>query len=96
MSSRIASLRAYEVLDSRGRPTVEAEVTLSSGLTARASVPSGASTGRHEAVELRDGDAARYAGRGVLRAIANVEGEISAALQGLDATECTLIDATLR
>lgn len=96
MSSRIASLRAYEVLDSRGRPTVEAEVTLSSGITARASVPSGASTGRHEAVELRDGDAARYSGRGVLRAIANVEGEISAALQGLDATERALIDATLR
>ena len=85
MSSRIASLRAYEVLDSRGRPTVEAEVTLSSGLTARASVPSGASTGRHEAVELRDGDAARYAGRGVLRAIANVEGEISPEHDAMDA-----------
>ena len=96
MSSRIASLRAYEVLDSRGRPTVEAEVTLDSGVTACASVPSGASTGRHEAVELRDGDETRYRGRGVLGAIANVEGEINAALQGLDATERLQIDATLR
>ena len=94
--SIIRSIRAYEILDSRGRPTVEAEVALSSGITARASVPSGASTGRHEAVELRDGDASRFGGRGVLRAVANVDGEIAARLTGLDARKREEIDAVLR
>ncbi len=94
--SIIRGIRAYEILDSRGRPTVEAEVALSSGITARASVPSGASTGRHEAVELRDGDASRFGGRGVLRAVANVDGEIAARLTGLDARKREEIDAVLR
>src|SRR4051794_11913713 len=68
----IAGVHAREVLDSRGRPTVEVEVTCRGGARGRASVPSGASTGRHEARELRDGDPARYAGKGVLKAVANV------------------------
>lgn len=95
MSAAIDGLRAFEVLDSRGRPTVEAEVRLADGTVARASVPSGASTGRHEAVELRDGDPSRYAGRGVLRAVANVEGEIAARLHGMDARDREAVDAAL-
>ena len=95
MSARIARLRAYEILDSRGRPTVEAEVELDDGTLARASVPSGASTGRHEAVEVRDGDPARFGGRGVLRAVAAVDGEIAARLHGMDAREREAIDAAL-
>jgi enolase len=82
---KIDTVRAREILDSRGRPTVEAELRLSDGTIARASVPSGASTGRHEAVELRDGDPSRFQGRGVLRAVANVNGEIADALRGHDA-----------
>ncbi len=78
----IASIAAREILDSRGRPTVEAELALSDGTTVSASVPSGASTGRHEAVERRDGDAARYGGLGVLGAVAAVNGEIAEALVG--------------
>jgi enolase len=78
----IAAVHAREILDSRGRPTVEAEVTLSDGTRAAASVPSGASTGRHEAVELRDRDPLRYAGRGVRKAVANVRSEIADALVG--------------
>jgi enolase len=82
----ITLIHAREILDSRGNPTVEAEVTLSGGATGRAAVPSGASTGEHEAVELRDGDEARYKGKGVLKAVENVEGEIAQALGGMDAS----------
>ena len=72
----IADLSAREILDSRGNPTIEVDVVLESGAMGRAAVPSGASTGAHEAVELRDGDKSRFGGKGVLTAIANVEGEI--------------------
>ena len=91
----IADIIAREVLDSRGNPTVEAEVVLETGTRARAIVPSGASTGAHEAVELRDGDTARYGGRGVQKACANVEGEIFDAIGGMDATEQVKIDETM-
>src|SRR5712692_10484451 len=84
-----------EILDSRGNPTVEVEVTLASGAHGRAAVPSGASTGTHEAVELRDGDSKRYLGRGVLQAVQHVNGEIAQALRGMDATAQAQIDATL-
>lgn len=93
--SRIESVRAFEILDSRGRPTLEAEVVLNDGTHARASVPSGASTGRHEALELRDGDASRYGGRGVLRAAANVSGEIAERLRGMEAADQAAIDRAL-
>ena len=88
----IADIIAREVLDSRGNPTVEAEVVLDTGTRARAIVPSGASTGAHEAVELRDGDKARYGGKGVQKACANVEGEIFDAIGGMDPTEQVKID----
>ena len=91
----IADITAREVLDSRGNPTVEVDVTLDSGAMGRAAVPSGASTGAHEAVELRDGDKARYGGKGVLQAIANVEGEIFDAIGGMDATQQVKIDEIL-
>jgi len=91
----IADITAREILDSRGNPTVEVDVTLDSGAQGRAAVPSGASTGAHEAVELRDGDAARYGGKGVLRAVANVEGEIFDAIGGMDATQQVKIDEIL-
>ncbi|WP_137177229.1 phosphopyruvate hydratase [Roseomonas sp. AR75] len=91
----IADIIAREVLDSRGNPTVEAEVVLDTGIRARAIVPSGASTGAHEAVELRDGDKARYGGKGVLKACANVEGEIFDAIGGMDPTEQVKIDETM-
>jgi enolase 1/2/3 len=90
----IAAVSALEILDSRGRPTVEAELRLTDGTRARASVPSGASTGRHEAVERRDGDPARYGGRGVLGAVATVEGEIAQALRGM-VLEQRRVDETL-
>ena len=90
--SIIVYITAREILDSRGNPTVEADVTLDSGIIGRAAVPSGASTGAHEAVELRDGDKARYAGKGVQTAIANIEGEILEALGGMDPTEQVQID----
>jgi enolase len=83
----IADIVAREILDSRGNPTVEVDVLLESGAFGRAAVPSGASTGAHEAVELRDGDMGRYNGKGVLMAIDAVEGEILDALAGLDAEE---------
>ena len=86
--SAIADITALEILDSRGNPTVEVEVVLESGVVGRAAVPSGASTGAHEAVELRDGDKTRFGGKGVRTAIANVEGEILEALAGMDATDC--------
>ncbi|MGL1832852.1 phosphopyruvate hydratase [Rhodocyclaceae bacterium SMB388] len=93
--SAIVDVIAREILDSRGNPTVEADVLLESGVMGRAAVPSGASTGSREAIELRDGDAARYLGKGVLRAVENVNTEISEAIIGLDAEEQTFIDRTL-
>ena len=88
----IADITAREILDSRGNPTIEVDVVLESGAMGRAAVPSGASTGAHEAVELRDGDASRYGGKGVLTAVANVEGEILEAIVGLEATDQIAID----
>ena len=96
MDTRIRSLHARQILDSRGRPTVEVDVTLADGSFGRASVPSGASVGAAEAHELRDGDPTRYAGLGVLKAVANVNGEIDAALRGCDSCEQAVIDARLR
>ncbi len=93
--SAIVDIIAREVLDSRGNPTVEAEVVLESGAIGRAIVPSGASTGAHEAVELRDGDKARFGGKGVQKAVAHVEGEIFDALSGMDPTEQVRIDETM-
>ncbi len=93
--SKIASVKAREVLDSRGNPTVEAEVALVSGALGRSIVPSGASTGVHEAHELRDGDAKRYGGKGVLTAVANVNGPIAAALVGQEGIAQASIDGTL-
>ena len=90
--SEIVDVHAREILDSRGHPTVEAEVRLSSGAVGRAAVPSGASTGRREALELRDGDAARYGGRGVLRAVANVHEVLRPGLHGMDAAEQEAVD----
>ena len=91
----IADITAREILDSRGNPTVEVDVILESGAMGRAAVPSGASTGAHEAVELRDGDASRYGGKGVRTAIANIEGEIAEAVEGIEATEQVVIDNIL-
>jgi enolase len=93
--SSIADIVAREILDSRGNPTVEVDVVLDSGAMGRAAVPSGASTGAHEAVELRDGDKARYGGKGVLQAVANVEGEIFDAIGGMDPQEQVKIDDIL-
>lgn len=93
--SAIVDIIGREILDSRGNPTVECDVLLESGAMGRASVPSGASTGTREAVELRDGDKARYLGKGVLNAVENLNTEISEALMGLDAQEQTFIDRTL-
>ncbi|MGI4795733.1 MAG: phosphopyruvate hydratase [Janthinobacterium lividum] len=90
--SAIADIVAREVLDSRGNPTVEAEVLLDTGAHGRAIVPSGASTGAHEAVELRDGDKSRYGGKGVRNACANIEGEIFDAISGMDASEQVKLD----
>lgn len=95
MVSTIQSITAREVLDSRGRPTVEAEVTLTSGIRGLAQVPSGASTGTFEALELRDGDKSRYHGKGVMQAVNNVCEKIAPALEGLDAIDQTLIDRTM-
>src|SRR5918999_1837616 len=93
--STIVDVTAREILDSRGNPTVEADVLLSSGVLGRAAVPSGASTGEHEAVELRDGDQERYLGKGVRNAIRNVEETIAPGLAGADATDQIGIDAAL-
>jgi enolase len=93
--SAIVDVIAREILDSRGNPTVEADVLLESGVIGRAAVPSGASTGSKEAMELRDGDAQRYLGKGVLRAVENVNTEICEAIIGLDAEEQAFIDRTL-
>ena len=91
----IAKVIGREILDSRGNPTVEAEVYLADGSMGRAAVPSGASTGEHEAVELRDGDQARYLGKGTRKATGNINGEIAAAIHGKDATDQAAIDAAL-
>jgi len=91
----IADILAREILDSRGNPTVEVDVVLEGGAMGRAAVPSGASTGAHEAIELRDGDAARFGGKGVKKALDAVEGEIFDALSGLDASEQVMIDALM-
>ena len=91
----IVDIHAREILDSRGNPTVEVEVVLETGSMGRAAVPSGASTGAHEAVELRDGDKNRYGGKGVLRAVANVQGEIFDTLSGFEAEDQVHIDRTL-
>jgi enolase len=93
--SAIADITAREILDSRGNPTVEVDVTLDSGATGRAAVPSGASTGAHEAVELRDGDRARFGGKGVRQAVDNIEGEIFDAIGGMDADAQVRLDDTL-
>jgi enolase len=93
--STIIDIHAREILDSRGNPTVEVDVTLEDGTQGRAAVPSGASTGVHEAVEKRDGDKTRYMGKGVLEAVAAVNGELAEALVGFDATEQAAIDATM-
>jgi len=93
--TEIIDVYAREILDSRGNPTVEAEVTLEDGSTGRAAVPSGASTGAHEAVELRDGDKSRYLGKGVQKAVAAVNDEIFPELLGMDATDQRAIDAAL-
>ena len=89
---KIEKIIAREILDSRGNPTVEVDVTLESGITGRASVPSGASTGEHEALELRDGDKTRYNGKGTLKAVANVNTIIAPALIGCSALEQRAID----
>ncbi|CAG0942909.1 enolase [Gammaproteobacteria bacterium] len=94
--SRIINIRGREIIDSRGNPTVEADVELDGGVLGRAAVPSGASTGSREAVELRDGDRKRYLGKGVLKAVANVNGEIRNAITGLDAGDQAGVDARLR
>jgi enolase len=90
--SNIVRVRGRQILDSRGQPTVEVEVELASGARGRAAVPSGASTGTHEALELRDADPAAFAGKGVLRAVANVEDELAAILMGQEASDQALID----
>jgi enolase len=95
MSFAIEDIYAREILDSRGNPTVEVEVLLSGGATGRAGVPSGASTGTREALELRDGDKKRYGGKGVTKAVANVNGEISDELRGADGRDQALIDRIL-
>jgi enolase len=93
--SAVAQVHARQLLDSRGNPTVEVDVRLESGASGRAIVPSGASTGEHEAVELRDGDSAVYLGKGVLQAVANVNGEIADAIAGLDADDQRALDEAL-
>jgi len=93
--AKIERVDALEILDSRGFPTVSAEVTLSDGAVGWAAVPSGASTGEHEAVELRDGDKARWAGKGVSKAVANVKGELAKAVKGLDAGDLAALDAKM-
>jgi enolase len=92
MSTIIARVHGRQILDSRGNPTVEADVILEGGALGRAAVPSGASTGEHEAIELRDGDPSRYLGKGVLKAVANVNGAIAKAVTGLDASDQRALD----
>jgi enolase len=92
MSTKIQAVRGREILDSRGNPTVEADVILEGGVRGRAAVPSGASTGEHEALELRDGDKSRYLGKGVRKAVANINESIAGAVVGLDATDQKALD----
>lgn len=96
MTHMIQDIQGREILDSRGNPTVEAEVTLASGIRARAGVPSGASTGRFEALELRDGDPARYGGKGVTKAAAHIGSELRGCLVGRDVTDTAGLDAAMR
>ncbi|MEO8456533.1 MAG: phosphopyruvate hydratase [Chloroflexota bacterium] len=95
MSSKISTIRAREILDSRGNPTVHVTVTLESGAIGAAGVPSGASTGIHEALELRDGDPKRYGGKGVLKAVANVNETIAAKVRGMDASDQRTLDEAM-
>src|SRR3989442_701225 len=92
MSTKITGIHARQVIDSRGNPTVEADVMLDGGALGRAAVPSGASTGEHEALELRDGDKSKYLGKGVLKAVANTNTEIAKAVVGLDAADQRVLD----
>src|SRR5438874_3959139 len=93
--STIYDIQAREILDSRGNPTVEVDVLLAGGAVGRAAVPSGASTGEHEAVELRDGDKQRYQGKGVLKAIDHVDTVLAEAVTGLDATDQEAVDRAM-
>src|SRR5262245_4239803 len=93
--TEITAIAAREVLDSRGNPTVEVDVTLASGAMGRAAVPSGASTGAHEAVELRDGDKKRFHGKGVMKAVDAVRNEIADAIRGMSAMDQVAIDKAL-
>src|SRR5215470_11950793 len=95
VSTQIAEIKAREILDSRGNPTVQVDVRLRRGAFGTAAVPSGASTGVHEALELRDGDPKRYAGKGVLKAVTNVNQTIAARLKGADAGDQQTIDESL-
>ncbi len=92
---KISKIHAREIIDSRGNPTLEADITLDSGVVGRAAVPSGASTGEREALELRDGDKSRYLGKGVLKAVGHVNGEIASALQGMDVSDQEKLDSTM-
>ncbi|MFM6650097.1 MAG: phosphopyruvate hydratase, partial [Microcystis panniformis] len=92
MDASIQTIHARQILDSRGNPTVEVDVILADNSKGRAAVPSGASTGSREALELRDGDPTHYGGKGVLKAVANVNGAIAAALKGMDATDQSAVD----
>src|SRR6202045_5259300 len=92
MSTKITRVSARQVIDSRGNPTVEADVYVGTGARGRAAVPSGASTGEHEALELRDGDKSRYLGKGVLHAVQNINGPIAKALKGMDASAQVALD----
>ena len=93
--SEILGVHAREILDSRGNPTVEVEVTTASGVTARAAVPSGASTGENEALELRDGDKGRYLGKGVLKAVANVNEKIAPEVVGMEVCDQVGVDKAM-
>src|SRR6266446_2470402 len=93
--TEIVQIKAREILDSRGNPTIEVDVRLAGGALGRAAVPSGASTGVHEALELRDGDAKRYGGKGVLKAVANVNETIASKLKGADASNQSAVDGVM-
>jgi len=92
MSTKITRVHARQIIDSRGNPTVEADVYVGGGVRGRAAVPSGASTGEHEALEMRDADKSKYVGKGVLKAVANVNGEIAKAVNGIDAGDQRALD----
>ncbi|MCE5343777.1 MAG: phosphopyruvate hydratase, partial [Eubacteriales bacterium] len=95
MQFPIEKIHGREIIDSRGNPTVEAVVTLTNGVEGTAAVPSGASTGAFEALELRDKDPARFGGKGVLKAVGNIDGEIQKALRGMDATQTAALDMAM-